>query len=61
LIDLMLSWPARLSGHRQLPCIGIQWQQFGGELEGFDFWSVPIPAGQLSPERPVSQTQIVRN
>jgi hypothetical protein len=35
-------WPAILSGHRQLPGIGIQWQQYGGELEGFDFWSVPI-------------------
>lgn len=37
--------PAGLSGHRQLSGIGIQWQQFGGELEGFDFGFVPIAVG----------------
>ena len=34
-------WPARPSDHRQLPGIGIQWRQFGLELEGVTECSVP--------------------
>lgn len=36
------SWPAGLSAHRQLPGIGTQRQQFGGELVGINACSVPF-------------------
>jgi rhodanese-related sulfurtransferase len=41
------SWPTRLSDHRQLPGIGTQRQQFGSELEGFDWEVNPHFVGEV--------------
>ena len=54
------SWPAILRDHRQLPGIGIQWQQFGGEILGISEYSVPIPAGQVSSERLARKISFLR-
>lgn len=45
-------WPARPGDHRQLPGIGAQRRQFGGELVRISERSVPLGDGGENRERP---------
>jgi len=49
-----------LSDERLLSGIGIQWQLSGDESEELTVARRPIPACRASPNRPVSQSQILQ-